>query len=426
MGLLNFFKRTQTKTFAPSPLNTNTNAVRGLYDQQTILFMLFNDREFIQFYENVAPCSDAIDFVAETSSNIKMKIKEDSEFVENQEVQQILDMPNVVQTWHQVYLALTTFFLITGNAYLCTLRGSLGQLLEVFILEPQHISLDTDNTFFVRTYWYNNGRGIGRLAFQRTELDGKIRYFTEDGTKELYHLKRFNAHDQQTLVTGTSKLRSIVYELAQDQAGSMHNLSILKNGARVGGIIKLKDDMTPDEQASVITQFENKFTGARNAGRDLISSAIDSYINAMQSNKDMDFQNLKTAITERIYQRYKIPLALIQSTSLSLANMVEANFQLYHNTVCPLTAQIYQFLTNIFRNYFQSFENQHFDYDPFAIDSLRFRRLQELQMQAALNVSSDNELRNQIDLPPYAQGNDIYKPATLIPVGDTTASNDAQ
>lgn len=430
MGLLNLFRR--KKTFAVPPnVNSNIN-VESIYSQQTRAFRLFGSFQFIDFYENVAPCSDAIDKLAGASTHIEIKVKDATGFVDNPQVSQILDAPNVLQTWHEIYMALATFFLITGNTYVMVTRSSVGKMLEIFILEPQHVTVETDNTFFIRKYNYNNARSFGvnsrpfgELSFVKNEIKGQLRYLTPDGTKEIYHLKNLNANGQQTREIGTSPLRSIVYELSQDQAGSIHNLSILKNGTTIGGIIQLdKDATTPDQEANLIAQVENKFQGARNAGRAVISSLIKDFKPTMQSNKDMDFQALKEQITERIYENLNIPLALVKSNSLSLANMEQAQFQFYHNAVCPLTNRIYAFLTKIFRDYFPTFESQSFAYDTFSIDALRFRRLEELQIQAALNISTDNELRNKIDLPDYDGGNEIYKPANMIPVEEVNDEPD--
>ncbi len=415
MGLLDLFRR--KKEFVPAPsVNSNANFVR-LLSQQTSAFRVFGDRQLVEFYDTVAPCADALDFLAEASAAIDMKVGDGSDFEKNVQVDAIVDNPNPIQNWHSLYLSLATFFLISGNAYICVTRSAGGKMLELFVFEPQNITVDTDNSLFVKKYSYNGKQGFNRLTFERQEIGSQIRFITRDGTKELYHLRRFNPHDLQTCCIGTSKLQAIVYELAQDRAGSIHNLGILENGTRVGGIIKIKEDMGKDQEANMIAQVENKFAGARNAGRPIIASVIEEYIDTMQSNRDMDFQNLKTAITERIYQRYKIPLALITSTSLSLANMTQAQFQFYHNSVIPLTKQIYAFLTDIFGDYFPSFQNQLFTFDPFSIDALRFRRLEELQMQATLNVTSDNEFRNKLDLEDYDGGDDVYKPSNLIPVG---------
>ncbi len=415
MGLLDLFRR--KKEFVPAPsTNSNGNVVR-LLSQQTTSFRVFGDRQLVSFYDTVAPCADALDFLAEASAAIEMKIGDGSEFENNAQVEAIIDNPNPVQNWHNIYLSLATFFLISGNSYVCVTRSSGGKMLELFVFEPQNITIETDHSLFVKKYHYDGLRGFNRLTFERQEIGSQIRYITRDGTKELYHLRRFNPHELQTCCVGTSKLQAVVYELAQDRAGSIHNLGILENGTRVGGLIKLREGMSKDQQANIIAQVDNKFTGARNAGRSVVSDAIEAYIDTMQSNRDMDFQNLKTAITERIYQRYKIPLALITSTSLSLANMTQAQFQFYHNSVIPLTKQIYSFLTDIFDDYFPSFQNQMFTFDPFTIDALRFRRLEELQMQATLNVTSDNEFRNKLDLEDYDGGDDVYKPSDLIPVG---------
>lgn len=415
MGLLDIFRR--KKEFVPAPSANNSNNVVRLLSQQTASFRIFGDRQLISFYDTVAPCADALDFLSEASAAIDMKIGNNGEFENNVQVEAIIDNPNPVQNWHSIYLSLATFFLISGNSYICITRSASGKMLEIFVFEPQNITVDTDNSLFVKRYHYNGRIGFNRLTFDRQEIGSQIRYITQDGTKELYHLRRFNPHDLQTCCMGTSKLQAIIYELAQDRAGSIHNLGILENGARIGGIIKIKEDMDKDQEANMIAQVENKFSGGRNAGRPIIASVVEDYVDTMQSNRDMDFQNLKTAITERIYQRYKIPLALITSTSLSLANMTQAQFQFYHNSVIPLTKQIYSFLTDIFRDYFPSFQNQIFTFDPFTIDALRFRRLEELQMQATLNVTSDNEFRNKIDLEDYDGGNDVYKPSDLIPVG---------
>ena len=76
MGFLNFIRRNHKKSFVPGVSQNGSINVRNVLSQQTDLFRFFGDQQFIDFYENIAQCADALDFLAETATTIHIKIKE--------------------------------------------------------------------------------------------------------------------------------------------------------------------------------------------------------------------------------------------------------------------------------------------------------------------------------------------------------------
>ena len=155
---------------------------------------------------------------------------------------------------------------------------------------------------------------------------------------------------------------------------------------------------TPDQENSLKSEIDNTFSGESNSGRPIIGNDVD-YIPFGMTNKDMDYIEGRKQLKEEIYNRLKIPLSLINSNALSLANMEVASLQLYDFSILPLADKIFTILTtNVLKSYDNS-ENLILTYDPITIPALKERTIEELTKISKFNVLTDNELRKSLDYP---------------------------
>ena len=395
-------------------------------DQSSILSILAQQRKggfwalistYINLYSRIEPLSNGIDLIANSLSQINLKLwdKKNKQYIDTHPILELLDNPNPLPNTNYCNFIgeMSKFYSITGNAFIINTLSTSKQPLEMYVISPQYINWMVGGDGYIDSYNYTPQ--AGSITFNRQP---DFRYISQDGTKQLLHIKDFNPFAFDMYLYGLSRLHSILYELFQYQSASVHNLSLLNNGARMGAVIGLKDpdSYTKEDESYLQAQLENMYSGSSNAGRTLMSSLIDSVSNIGQTNVDMDFGTMKTKVTEAIYNRFQIPLALINSTSLSLANMETAQENLYDHAVLPQLNTLLEFLTNNLMSYYKNSENLILTYDPFTIDAIRKRNIEEAVQLKTLNVLTDNELRNRIDSAPYSNGDEIYKPSTEIPV----------
>jgi len=394
-------------------------------DQSSILSILAQQKSgafwplistYIRLYSQIEPLGNAVDTVATSISSIDLKLwdKKNKEYIEQHPILELLNNPNQLpnSNYCNFISENSKFYSITGNNFIIVTLSTTNEPLELFVVPPQYINWVVGGEGYIDSYFYTpQGSNI---TFNR---QADFKYISEDGAKQLLHLKDFNPNAYSMYLYGLPKLNSILFELLQYEAASVHNLGLLKNGARPGMFLRLKDEeIFSDEDKNYLTsQIENMYAGAANAGRTLTSNMVDKIERMGMTNVDMDFSGMKTMVTEAIYNRFQIPLALINSTSLSLANMETARLNLYDYAVLPQLNVLLEFLTNNLMSYYKNSENLILTYDPFTIDAIRQRNILEITQLKTLNVMTDNELRNRIDLPSYSDGDEIYKPSSDIP-----------
>lgn len=376
-------------------------------------------RTYIDFYSSIAPLGDAIDTISVQFASILPKVFDvkTKEFSDDHPILDLLKNPNTNETYCEFAEIEANFFNITANQYwIMTLSKLDGEPLELFAVPPQWLNplIGMDG----RVSSYNYSPEGDSTIFTRKNVGRRIKYLSRDGKQELFQLKGFNPNSAGFYVVGLSKLHSIFYELAQYRLSSIHNQSLLQNGGRPSGMLsntKDADEFTDDQLNRMRSEFEAMWASPTNAGRPFIGSNME-WTDFTQNNHDMDFANLKIQVKEMIYNRLKIPLPLINSNALSLANMDSAMTQLFELAVLPLATKIFGALTMNVLSQYPDTDDLILTFDPSTIPSLRDRNIEQVKSLSGLNIFSDNELRNKLDSPSYDGGDEVFKPSTLIPV----------
>jgi HK97 family phage portal protein len=124
-------------------------------------------------------------------------------------------------------------------------------------------------------------KGSGKAIPEKYEyvVDGRVRHTymvdQDNGFSELKHVKLWNPLDDYY---GLSPMSAAAVEVDQFNMASKHNVNLLQNGARPSGaiIFKPQDDqgfavnLTESQRQQVISDMNNRFTGAGNAGRPML------------------------------------------------------------------------------------------------------------------------------------------------------------
>lgn len=423
--MFKLFKRKKNKLQKGfDPIGVNSPQTQRIFFQQMADALQPSDRTFIEYYQQVEPLADAVDRIGDKVSEMQLFLLDvkKNQFLKDSWVLDLLQNPNTNVCYAEFMKASSNYLTITGNNYWIMTRSPVrNRVLEIFSVSPELITVSQGADGRPISYNYSP-QGIS-LLFTREDFGRNIRYLSDDRRQELIHVREFNPNGYEEYLTGVSRLHAIVYAILQYKAASIHNLSLLNNGARISGMVKydkeIKDYMTPEQLDQLNASIQNMFTGEANAGRIIANNGVDDFISFMQNNVDMDFAALKKQVEEAIYKRLKIPLMLVETDAATLNNYETALIALYDDAVIPQFNQLVKALRLAFSYYDNSLLGLDFTFDPLTIPALRSRRIDELTRTAALNVLTDNEIRNFIGFLPYKEGDEVYKPTTMAPVGVT-------
>lgn len=410
------------KTYYPTPsfFSGYPGTVQSDEQAQTQGYFQPTDITFLRFYQTVDAVGDAIDRISGKVSEIEplLENNKNDDFMRNNEILDLLKKPSTNILYSEFMTQATNYFLITGNLYIILSRASSGkQIYEMFVAPSQAITIRMDNEGYPQSYHYT--AQYTYWTFEKQIINGDLRYLTQDNTHELIHLKDFNPNESTHKIKGTSKLQSVLRQVLQLEAGAIHNLALLKNGAKPSVLFKLKDDLTIDQREQLRSDITKIYQGEYNAGRSIASNDIEDIVNYMVNNLDMDYMNLKKSAEESIYKKFNVPLVLINTDATTLNNYQTALLAFYDDAIIPTYKKIMNFLSFYLGFYDNTLLKYTLSFDPLTIPAMRERRISELNNMYKLQVMSDNEIRNRLGLEDYPQGNEIWKLTTMAPVSMT-------
>ena len=196
------------------------------------------------------------------------------------------------------------------------------------LLRPDRLTVLPSQTSIPRGYQY--------------EVNGMQRIIPVDpilGTAPLLHLKFFHPlHDWE----GLSPLQAAQSAIAQHNAVSEHNLSLLENGGRPSGALLVKQGegalpLTTEQRETLREDLRAAYEGTSNAGRITLLEGDMEWKEMGLSPKDMDFLSGKYLSAREIAQAFGVPPMLVGVPGdATFANYREARFHLWEDTILPL------------------------------------------------------------------------------------------
>lgn len=370
----------------------------------------------VSYYTKCSPLFNAIDMIATAIASIPPKVydKEKKIWVDNHPVLDLFQRPNFDITWYEFIYGLVSFTIITGDGYIVASGKPQTPPKELYIYPSQAVTLVPDKDGYVQTmqptlYW-------GSDLYLRNEINKQLRYFNRQNTAEMWHIKHFNPTTIQGNVYGMSPLNPVYYEIEQHMAANRHNLSALKRGVTPGGVFSIDPPIDDDQYSRLVQHMEKTHAGESNAGRSMFLNAGIKNVSQGMSNKDMDFLELKKEVKNTIYQDLKIPLALVNTDSMTLDNFTQATLSFYDHAVLPTANRIFSELTNFLMPRYGDNDNLIISYDQGDITALEPRRNAQMKVLKDLEIFTINQLRAEVGADPMQGGNAIYGQSTQIPL----------
>ena len=375
------------------------------------------------FYRSNSALATAVDLIADSFEQIAPVLKIDGEFVSDHEVIKLLMQPNGFESWPQFAGEIARHYLLTHNEYIFGAGNVNRPPLQLFAVYPPNIS--TMEAIDKRPSSYLVSDGEGRGNYQRNEKGTQIVRYYDGNLKELFHTMGFSSRNSK--LSADSPIEAILLDVKQQIAGRSHNLKLIQNGARLSLLVSFKDVIDADEHEERKQKIQEALGGAENAGKIAVTAGEDMTVKEFgQTNKDMDYAELESVASTSVYLRYRIPLPLV-TVSASTLNNYEASIPvLYDQAVLPLAATIFSGLSKfLLPRYGLDPTTAQITHDPDSITALMSRRLDELKKRKDIAIETPNELRSLLpDRDDVENGDILYQPANLVPVGEDFEATD--
>lgn len=377
----------------------------------------------IMLYTKAIPFFNAVDIRARNFSQTPIHVfnEKENDWVPGHPALDLLKKPNADETGMEFLYGFSSYFDITGNAFLLV-TGRLGrEPLELFNVRPQDIQFGTEKSKIFPKLPKNiriTSDGETTL-FAIEEIRGiGIRYVSSDKMKELWHIRQFNPNRTRQSPWGLSRAQPAWLELQQYLSGNKNNLSQLKRGTRLSmAWVNNRGEELTDKQWERMQEEANKYRGESNAGGTPILDGMD--VKPIQAtNRDMEFKELQDAMFSRISIQYGIPLPMITNTASTFNNLETSQLQLWDNALSPLCKYLYAELTQLLMPRYDGSEKLEFKFNEKDIPALRGRLIETTRKQAEIQINSIDELRNETGYESLEEGGEVVlRPSTQVPIG---------
>ncbi len=428
MRILDFFKKNhkvhnglQTKSF-PSAHSS------GLHDFLTGC----NRHGFVtpsaamDFYRSSASLAHAVDLIAKEIEKIKPVLEHpDGKLDADADILKLIKNPNGYESSDEFIGQVSRHWLLTHDS-LVYAEGAISQPpRELWSVKPQAITVQQNiNDGYPQQFLVNTGPAKGNF-FRVTNNRERRWMFLNGNLREVYNIAGFSSRANN--VRADSPLEAISTEINQQISGRTYNLALINNGGRMSLVAVFNEELSDDQLLVRSQSLNEKLSGPRNAGRIGVITSQDVKFQEMSiNNKDMDYLNLDDVARKAIYNRYEIPLPLVDTAASTLNNLEQSVFHFFDMAVLPNFQRVYSGLGKMLLPRFGLDPSQFtITYNTNDIESLRTRKIEELGKLIKDKSISTNEYRSSIGLESIEGGDEIYQSATQVPLGETFTLDDA-
>lgn len=195
---------------------------------------------------------------------------------------------------------------------------------------------------------YANHTKDGQITkYEYINDDTKIYYKPE----EIIHFVNYKAGN---CILGRGELEECIDAVQLYNFMDAYEAYLSKNNGRPDFAIAYENKLSEKDYKEVYKQWIKRFTGAKNSGKPVVTTGGEYEIkNLGFSPKDLSYQQGRRWCRESIAAAYNIPLSLLTSESINLANAVEGNNTYYRFNIYPRMVKLCAKLNEQLLNHYE-------------------------------------------------------------------------
>lgn len=358
-------------------------------------------RDAWALYKSVGVFAKTVDLIADNVANLKPLVKEAGEVYDAHPALDLLNSPGYSRTRRRFIKELAIQYLVTGTAYPHLIGNvrAIPNVLDVFHSKDMSYIEDIDG--FPRSFHVSEPRRT--FLFERQQ--GRDLVYLHGNLSQIVPI-----YDNQgdTKGIGLSRMQAIRDEIELKLTGTVHNRSMLDQGARPSGMLSFKNRLS-DDQIARVQQDLRASSGPNGAGKVLVSDGGDiDFKPFIMTMRDMDWANLIKLVDQTITDRYSVPITLFTADAQTYNNYSQAWRALYDQAVLPCFNVIYAGLAQAFSMRFGM--EIEFAHDAMSNEILAGQAADRAIKLKGADLITVNEGREMIGMEPVAGGDEIYGP----------------
>lgn len=367
----------------------------------------FTQKNFIEQYGKSLYVFACINKIATKVAGIDFSMhrilnsKGDTREVQVHPLLDLLYKPNKFQTKGELWETLVINLKTTGDAFIFKVRNERGQVVELWNLRPDMMTIIPDPTNFIKQYEF-------------TKSDGSKSIFAPE---DIIH---FKYTDPISAYTGISPLRPAQVRVQTEEYATKFQRDFFLNSARPDAIIKNpKASLTRDQKEDIKEGWDKKFRGVGKTSSVAILEGGLEYQLVSLTQKDMDYIEGLKFTRDDILVAFQVPKPIVAVLDdVNRANSETAMYIFLSENIKPEMQRIVDKINEelVSQDFGEDFYLDFKDPTPQNREML----LKEYESGLVNGYLLINEVRSREGLEPIKGGWTLYKPFSDNPVGGLT------
>ncbi len=397
------------------PWNRKANPAFSLFsafNKNMPAWTTFNMRAAADRYAKIDIVYACIDMIARNAGQVEFSLfsagagGEEKEIFDH-DLLTLLNNPNSEQSRSDFIYSAVAYQLMAGNTYINANVGLAND--DDFTAKP----VELWNFRSDRMKVIIGDKGVSGYQYKangtRTWTADKI-----SGKSNILHWKTFNPTDDFSgLAPMQAARRNIeIYEATLDW-----NKGFLDNGACPSSVIFWKGEGKPSENVinELKKQVNQKYSGSKNARKNMVLPGNFEWKDMSLSPKDMDFLKAKETTIKDIARVFKVnPILVNIGGDATFSNMGEAKLDLWDSAVIPQAKSLVENLNRFLVPRYD--RNLRIKLNLSNITALEPRRQAMWERANTADYLTINEKRSMVGKGDTPDGDVIFVPATSIPL----------
>jgi len=203
--------------------------------------------------------------------------------------------PNPETTRLEFYEQIVTSFKLEGNAYILTVRDDMGDVQELYVLNPRNVRIE------------RLAPGEPLVYFVKVR-DSQGAYEQRLTDKELLHIPDFRLPGDRY---GLSPIAACRTTLGAAMAADVYAASYFGNAANPGGVIETAGELTQEQASDIARDWNLTHTGPYRAGKIGILTGGASFKPLTINAQDAQLLDTRRFSVEEIARIFRVPLSLL-------------------------------------------------------------------------------------------------------------------
>jgi HK97 family phage portal protein len=245
-----------------------------------------------------------------------------------------VNKPNPETTRLEFYEQIVSSFKLEGNAYTLTVRDNMGDVVEVYVIDPRNVRIERMSPTDPLVYFVKIKDSQGIYEQKLTD-------------KEVLHIPEFRLPGQRYGLSPISACRTTI---GSAMAADTYAASYFGNAANPGGVITVQGELTEEQASDIGRDWNINHTGPYRAGKIGILSGGATFTPLQINAQDAQLLDTRRFSVEEIARIFRVPLSLLGhpvAGAMSFASVEAQNLSFVQHSLRPILERIEQSLSTL-------------------------------------------------------------------------------